>query len=76
VLVWTGGAGSGAEPTGRGQLCRDLGDLGHAIAALELCIDMVDALGWGPATAAAAPGRSATESLSDELARLRASQTE
>ena len=55
--------------------CRSHGDLDHAIMALELCIDIVDALGWGPATAEAALGRSPAESLADELARLRASRT-
>jgi tetratricopeptide (TPR) repeat protein len=55
-------------------LCRTIGDLDDAILAMELCIEVVNALGWGPQTAAAALGRPATESLEAELQRLRASQ--
>ena len=38
--------------------------------ALALCVDIANALGWGPATAAAALDRSAAESLEDELEEL------
>lgn len=53
---------------------RRLGDLDQALAALELCCDLVEAIGWGSLTASAALGRSEAGSLTDELKRLRASR--
>jgi hypothetical protein len=58
-----------------GVLCRNQGDIDHAILALDLCVDVMKAIGWGPDTAAAALGLPQEETLADELARLRASRT-
>jgi hypothetical protein len=56
------------------MIYRRLREFDKAIAALEVCVDAVRAIGWAPPAASAAIGQSETESVEVELERLRASR--